>query len=70
MALGIRTENEIYAVLSIPLEWETNKLIAEHIRCLADEIDHENIHILDVRISTPINQPYAKPCLEIVAFKR
>jgi len=70
MGLGIRTEDEIYTVFSIPLEWETNKLIAAHLRYLADEIDKENVLIQNIRISTPINQPFGNPCLEVVAFKK
>ena len=70
MGLGKWTENEIYTVFSIPLEWETNKLIVAHLRYLADEIDKENISIQSIRLNTPINQPYAKPRLEIITITR
>jgi hypothetical protein len=70
MGLGIRPENNIYTVFSIPLEWEKNGIIADHLRFLADAIEQEWIRILNIRLSAPINQPYSKPCLEIIAFKR
>lgn len=69
MGLGIQTQNEIYTVLSIPLEWEDNTIIASHFRMLADEIEKEHMNIQLFRITCPINQPYGKSTLECVGYK-
>lgn len=70
MALGIRTEDEIYTVFSIPLEWEENTILANHFRMLADSIEKEGVKILTARMEAPLGQPYSKPRFEIVAFTR
>lgn len=71
MGLGIRTEDEIYRVYSIPLVWEDNKIIADHLRMLANVIESEvkDRAILTIRLATPISgMLYAKPNLEVVTL--
>lgn len=68
MGLGITPENEIYTVLSIPLEWEDNDTLAYHFRALANEIMSHNTRILTVRLSTPVSHHCSKPFLELVCF--
>ena len=67
MALGIKRETEIYTILSIPLEWEDNLILANHFRMMADELLTHSIKVLSARLFTPINQ-MDKPALELVCL--
>ena len=67
MALGVRQEG-VFTVLSIPLEWDTNTVLANHLRMLADEIEQSGVSIVDVRLSAPVNQPGSKTVLQFVGF--
>jgi len=70
MGLGIKKGYDgIYDLYSIPLLWENNKITADHLRYLADEIEKLKHPIQQVRLSTPIDgHDYGKPCLEILVF--
>jgi hypothetical protein len=70
MGLGIKTYDTIYTSYSIPLIWDDNKILADHLRYLADEIEALKKPIIEVKLSTPISNAYLyKPCLEIITMK-
>jgi hypothetical protein len=64
MALGMY-EEAIYNVFTIPLEWESNDILANHFRMLADAIEEHDIYIQSIELAVDINNPYGKPRLEI-----
>lgn len=68
MALGIKVEDGIYTVLSVPLDWESNHILANHFRMLAEEIERSDINILEARLVAPLNQPVDKTSLQFVGL--
>ena len=69
MALGIKLEDNIYSVFSIPLIWEEKSTLVSHLRMLADALEEYDLTILSARLMTPIEEaPYSKPSFEIICF--
>jgi len=69
MALGIYKDG-IYSIFTIPLEWETNDIVANHFRMLADALEETPIDIVSIGLVTEINNEYGKPYLEVRGFER
>ena len=73
MALSIHTENNIYTITAIPLEWENVTILANHFRMLADEIESiesSNLKVIGVRLNAPVNDNTGKTMLELVSFAK
>ena|GEM_PF-6706348 len=70
MALRIHTEDNIYTITSIPLEWENASILAGHFRMLADEIESKGTKVTGVRLNSPINDKTGKTSLECISFAK
>lgn len=70
MAIGIKEFDNIYREYSIPLIWDDKKVLAAHLRKLADYIDDLSVPILEIKLTIPIEySSIKKPCLEVITFK-